>query len=643
MVLMARNLEIQSDSGDTQAVYDGKEKLELTELTNVNYEYDITEGYHINMPETHQFLDKKKLKKKMMPRINVLQDIVIPVEQNIDINTEINDGHTLRESQSVNEVETVTEVPNQSQLLTKKGYPRKRKTNTIKKCERKKLKLQEKRKAYALKKCTSCTNKCIRKCKDKITENRRQQINDEFWKMSWSEQRIFIVGQCQRQIPKKHTENSSRANTYFYYLKNEEGTSAQVCKPFFLTTLGFKYNNDTVLQNALKNSQNHLLSTKRDMRGRKPSTSKLDHKKIRIHIESFNPSISHYRREHAPDRRYSPENINIKFMWNDYNNKNKNDQCSYDVYRNVLENMNISFTKLGHEQCETCGIFSFHEHSKDIQPNCEKCEEQTGHLEKVKKARAAYQKDKFQKDKKMMCYSVDLQKNCGFQRKLCACRRKKHLNAVAAIWHEGIAGRKKEDIISSFHAFFLKNRDAQTVTLWLDNCSAQNKNWCMFSFLTYIVNSSEIATNEIHLKYFQAGHTFMSADSFHHQVELSMKKSGNIYDFNDFHEAVQRANSGKVDVISMTPSHFSDWKDFSSQYKLKKTKPRAYLNNMVMASFTRGEHTFVYYNDFDGVDHKLSFLQAQIEKRGITKPLIEIDLGEFCNPKTTLFWKNSVH
>ncbi|KAG5877175.1 hypothetical protein JTB14_032127 [Gonioctena quinquepunctata] len=202
MVLMARNLEIQSDSGDTQAVYDEKEKPELTELTNVNYEYDITEGYHINMPETHQFLDTDINKIEnvvetkcdgMMPRINVLQDIVIPLEQNIDINTEINDGHTLRESQSVNEVETVTEVPNQSQLLTKKEYPRKRKTNTIKKMRKKKLKLQEKRQAYALKECTSCTNKSIRKCKDKITENRRQQINDEFWKMSWSEQRILLL------------------------------------------------------------------------------------------------------------------------------------------------------------------------------------------------------------------------------------------------------------------------------------------------------------------------------------------------------------------------------------------------------------------------------------------------------------------
>ncbi|KAG5880621.1 hypothetical protein JTB14_020654 [Gonioctena quinquepunctata] len=201
------------------------------------------------------------------------------------------------------------------------------------------------------------------------------------------------------------------------------------------------------------------LEIQSDSGGRKPPTSKLDHKKIRLHIESFNPSISHYRREHAPDRRYLPEDINIKFMWNDYNNKNKNDQCSYDVYRNVLKNMNISFTKLGHEQCETCGIFSFHEHSKDIQPNCEKCEEQTGHLEKVKKARAAYQKDKFQKDKKMMCYSVDLQKVIMlprmdqykivlftpriviFNESFVPVGEQKHLNAVAAIWHEGIAGK----------------------------------------------------------------------------------------------------------------------------------------------------------------------------------------------------------
>lgn len=39
----------------------------------------------------------------------------------------------------------------------------------------------------------------------------------------------------------------------------------------------------------------------------------------------------------------------------------------------------------------------------------------------------------------------------------------------------------------------------------------------------------------------------MSADSFHHQVELSMKnrEKSSVYDFADFVEVVQMANSGR--------------------------------------------------------------------------------------------------
>jgi len=76
----------------------------------------------------------------------------------------------------------------------------------------------------------------------------------------------------------------------------------------------------------------------------------------------------------------------------------------------------------------------------------------------------------------------------------------------------------------------------------MDNCSAQNKNWCFLTFLIYIINSEEISANEINLHYFQPGHSFMSADHFHHQVELSMKRVGKVYDFNDFQKCVKDAN-----------------------------------------------------------------------------------------------------
>ncbi|KAK5645946.1 hypothetical protein RI129_004410 [Pyrocoelia pectoralis] len=156
-----------------------------------------------------------------------------------------------------------------------------------------------------------------------------------------------------------------------------------------------------------------------------------------------------------------------------------------------------------------------------------------------------------------------------------------HLKPIGAIWHEGIAGRRKEDIISCFYSFCRKNRDALKITIWLDNCSAQNKNWCLLSFLIYMVNCSEICATEIFIKYFEPGHTFMSADSFHHQVEQSMKNYiGDICDFSDFEKAVQQANSGKVDVQSMQVADFRDWEDHASQIKLNKTNPRPYLNKM---------------------------------------------------------------
>lgn len=87
------------------------------------------------------------------------------------------------------------------------------------------------------------------------------------------------------------------------------------------------------------------------------------------------------------------------------------------------------------------------------------------------------------------------------------------------VWHEGISGCKKEDLVSSFYMFFLYYREAQNLKIWLDNCSSQNKNWCLLLFLVYIVNSIDICAQEIVLNHFEAGHTFMSANSFHHQVE----------------------------------------------------------------------------------------------------------------------------
>lgn len=189
-------------------------------------------------------------------------------------------------------------------------------------------------------------------------------------------------------------------------------------------------------------------------------------------------------------------------------------------------------------------------------------------------------------------------------------KRSKH-KPFACLWNESLAGRKKEDLISTFHAFFTSFRDVKHFILWLDNCTAQNKNWSLFSYLIFVINSNEVGAESITFRYFEPGHSFMSADSFHHQVEMSLKRQKKVYDFADFEMCVQRANSGRVNVKHMNLEDFYCWKDHSSLYKINHATPRPILLSMVEVIVTRGKYTISYKNDFEGTSHNLDFLKMK--------------------------------
>ena len=69
--------------------------------------------------------------------------------------------------------------------------------------------------------------------------------------------------------------------------------------------------------------------------------------------------------------------------------------------------------------------------------------------------------------------------------------------------------------------------------------------------LMFLVNSSIIAAESIKLKYFESGHTFMSADSVHHSIENQMKRKGSLFDFNNFVDSCEEAGckTKKIDGI----------------------------------------------------------------------------------------------
>ncbi|KAL1488671.1 hypothetical protein ABEB36_014471 [Hypothenemus hampei] len=113
----------------------------------------------------------------------------------------------------------------------------------------------------------------------------------------------------------------------------------------------------------------------------------------------------------------------------------------------------------------------------------------------------------------------------------------------------------------------------------------------------------------------------MSADSFHHQVEMQLKRKRKVYDFNDF--IVQNANK-KGYVKEMKIEDFKNWVDLSSQYKLNKIVPRPLLQNMVHMIFERGQRT-------------------KLQARGVTKARKKNLLAKLVSilPKNRLaFWEN---
>ena len=131
-------------------------------------------------------------------------------------------------------------------------------------------------------------------------------------------------------------------------------------------------------------------------------------------------------------------------------------------------------------------------------------------------------------------------------------------------------------------------RDTTHFHLWADNCAAQNKNWSLFSCLVQLVNSPFHQVQEIISNYLETGHTFMSANSVHADVEKEIRKqsSGNVYDFDDFVEIIQNSNSKKVVAIKAQLETFRAWKKLHSQTKLKSAPKQVELKKV---KFFRGK------------------------------------------------------
>ncbi len=479
-----------------------------------------------------------------------------------------------------------------------------------------------------------CGAKCRRQCSGKFSEDRRLEIWSEYGNMTYAQKRAFIFASVSQVPTEKVSANPSRqrSRSFVYRLQDTQKTPQQVCKLFYLSTLGYHPTNNSLVLSVMGKAITTALAPPNDMRGRHEPANKLDLQPLIDHIESFHPSVSHYRREHAPFRRYLPSDVTVKLMFANF--IEKGNRCSYETYRKTVKSKNISFTKLGEEECECCLLQDQHvraDHQGEAAENCPQCERWHKHQTEAAETRLHYRSDA---DKDWpgdtSVRSVDLQKvimlprmpgvkSAVFTRRISTYhetfasvgKKQNKRKTISVVWHEGIAGRNAKEITSAYAAALEKERDIRHVIYWVDNCSAQNKNWCLFSSLLTLVNSETISAEDVTLKFFEPGHTFMSADSFHHGVEQEMRHrpGGVVFDFDDFLSVVANSNSRKVEVVELKNENIRAWMDGHSAAKTKKMPRLAELKVMQLRCGSRSMFVKKSHGEEDFIE--LDFLQKK--------------------------------
>ena len=81
----------------------------------------------------------------------------------------------------------------------------------------------------------------------------------------------------------------------------------------------------------------------------------------------------------------------------------------------------------------------------------------------------------------------------------------------------------------------------------------------------------------------------MAVDSVHQSIKRELKKSGDVRDFQEYVDTLERA---RCKVISMEATNIKCWKDHSNRAKINKGGRK--LSNMAVVQFRRGAQLLFY-------------------------------------------------
>lgn len=375
-----------------------------------------------------------------------------------------------------------------------------------------------------------------------LTEDERQIIMADFYATgSLQLQREYIVRHVKTENIKHKTtkqETSRRLKSNIYYLP-KEGKNISVCKIMFLNTLSIS---EKTMRTSLAKVQNSgVIETEK--RGGRQSHLQAKDVKIRevivAHISKFPRMESHYCRR-SSTREYLHSDLSISKMHYMFLNENSTLRVSYSTYANVFNSFKLSFHHPKKDQCGICA--NYRKGDAERRRALEDCYQK----HTAEKVAVRAKKDLARKDKNIKNASAvfDLQQviflPISNESKIFYRRRLSNYNFTiynlkskechCYTWHEALSKRGSCEISTCLY-FYLKELDArgvETVSLFSDSCSGQNKNSIIAAMLLYIVSLfKNIET--ISVSYFEPYHGQNEGDSAHSAIARAVGKAEEVF------------------------------------------------------------------------------------------------------------------
>jgi len=372
-------------------------------------------------------------------------------------------------------------------------------------------------------------------CSEKMSDADRKKLFDDFWLVEWNRKRDFINANTSVTDTARKTagEHSRRKTTVKYFLPTSDGR-IPVCKQYFLATLdvGTMFVRCTLSKSMSESFASAHGNVRRPPPNKTPSV-------IKTHainfVKKFPTMPSHYCRKDSK-LMYLEAGLTVSKVYEMYKKHADSEKArcvSMKVFRQIFQELNLGFFHPRKDQCDICqgqkqGLIAEPMYDQHIQNK-----EQARHYKAVDKEQAS------KTGGSVRVFTMDLQQlllcpksfssAVYYKRKLCVHNFTLYdtvsKDGFCYLWHEGEGGLDSDEFASIVTHFLRSLPDnVQSVVLWSDGCTYQNRNAMLSSaILRFIQSREKPLLCEIHQKYLTKGHTQMEVDSMHAAIETASK------------------------------------------------------------------------------------------------------------------------